>query len=250
MLSSFQSNFVFPVGSVRMARMPADATPLDATAADGKTPLRGLHFAPKPGGGDPRLILGFGGNGWNAIDTAQTLRQIYPDDHIVAFFYRGYPPSGGSPSSDALLADAPIVYDAAAEAAGVDQVIAVGFSIGSGVSASLSTRRKLEGIILVTPFDSLERVAADHLPWVPMGPLFRHEINAASALANVSSPTAIIAAANDEMIWTRRTDALRAVAKNVVLDRTIAGVGHNDIYLHPAFGKTMVDSRQKILEFR
>ncbi|MEO8618757.1 MAG: alpha/beta hydrolase [Sphingomicrobium sp.] len=250
MLSSFQSNFVFPVASVRTARMPSDARPLDVTAADGQTMLRGLHFAPEAGSRNSRLILGFGGNGWNAIDTAQALRQLYRNDHVVAFFYRGYPPSGGSPSSDALLADAPIVYDAAVKAAGVDQVIAVGFSIGTGVSASLATQRKLAGIVLVTPFDSLERVAADHLPWVPMGPLFRHEIDAASALAKVTAPTAIIAAANDEMIWTRRTDALRAVAKNVVLDQTISGVGHNDIYLHPAFRKAMLEARQKISEFR
>ncbi|MEP7315681.1 MAG: alpha/beta hydrolase [Sphingomicrobium sp.] len=250
MLSSFQSTFVFPVASVRMARMPSDALPLEITAADGKTSLRGLHFAPEVGSKDTRVILGFGGNGWNAIDTAVALRHLYPHDHVVAFFYRGYPPSSGIPSSDALLADAPIVHDAAVAAAGVDKVIAVGFSIGTGVSASLATRRDLGGLILVTPFDSLERVAADHMPWAPMGPLFRHEIDAASALAKVDAPTVIIAASNDEMIWTRRTDALRAVAKNVVLDRTISGVGHNDIYLHAAFRKAMLEGRQKVLEFR
>jgi pimeloyl-ACP methyl ester carboxylesterase len=247
-LSSFQSSFVFPTGSVRTVRMPADAQALETVSSDGRTVLRGLHFEPTEKRADPRLILGFGGNGWNAIDTAHALRQLYPSDHVVAFFYRGYPPSGGSPSSDALIADAPLVLDAAVAATGTKRAIAVGFSIGTGVVTTLATQRAIEGMILVTPFDSLERVAADHLPWAPMGSLFRHEIDAAVAIASVRTPSAIIAAANDEMIWTRRTDGLRAAATNLVMDRTIPDVGHNDIYTVPAFRHAMIDALEKLSE--
>ena len=47
------------------------------------------------------LILGFGGNGWNGQDVAEYLHQLFPDHDVVAFHYRGYSPSTGSPSAEA-----------------------------------------------------------------------------------------------------------------------------------------------------
>ena len=57
------------------------------------------------------LILGFGGNAWNGSDVAAYLHQIFPQADVIAFHYRGYRPSTGSPSAEALLADAPLVHD-------------------------------------------------------------------------------------------------------------------------------------------
>ena len=65
-----------------------------------------------------------------------------PDDDVVAFHYRGYAPSTGSPSAEALIADAPLVYDAAVARIRPKRVIAVGFSIGTGVAAQLSASRE------------------------------------------------------------------------------------------------------------
>ena len=61
------------------------------------------------------LILGFGGNAWNGQDVAEYLHELFPDEDVVAFHYRGYAPSTGSPSAEALIADAPLVYDFAVE---------------------------------------------------------------------------------------------------------------------------------------
>jgi len=58
-------------------------------------------------------------------------------------------------------------------------VAAVGFSIGSGVAAHLAGARMLDRVILATPFDSLTKVAANSLPFLPVPWLFRHEMNAA-----------------------------------------------------------------------
>jgi pimeloyl-ACP methyl ester carboxylesterase len=109
-------------------------------------------------------------------------------------------------------------------------VIAAGFSIGTGVAAQLTVSRKLDGLILVTPFDSLKAVAQSMYPWLPIGPLFAHEIDAASPLRNGGLPVAIIAAERDEIVPAERTTALRNVIPNLVYDQTIARCGHNDIY--------------------
>ena len=193
------------------------------------------------------MVLGFGGNAWNGQDVAQYLHEIFPDDEVVAFHYRGYLPSTGSPSAEALIDDAPLVYDAALEASKPARVIAVGLSIGTGVAAQLSARRKLDGLILVTPFDSLKAVAQSMYPWLPIGPLFAHEIDAAAPLTKSGLPVAIIAAERDEIVPSERTAALRKVIPNLVYDRTIARSGHNDIYTRSDFHESMRDALSAVL---
>jgi uncharacterized protein len=126
------------------------------------------------------------------------------------------------------------------------RVIGVGFSIGSGVVAELATAKRLDGLILVTPFDSLKAVAQSMYPWLPIGPFFEHEINAALALERVKAPVAIIAAQRDEIVPAERTDALRHLIPQLVFDRTIDGAGHNDIYARSEFQGSMREAFAKL----
>ena len=193
------------------------------------------------------LVAGFGGNGWNGEDVAAYLHDVYPEAHVVVFHYRGYRPSTGKPSAKALMADAPLVLDAAVERVRPEQTVAVGFSIGSAVAASLARRRELDGLILVTPFDSLKAVAQGYYPWLPVGTLFRHEMNAAGSLEGSDVPVAVIAGERDTLIPPQRTDALRRRVPNLVFDRTIAGAGHNDIYQRPEFRLAMKEALSAII---
>jgi len=237
MMSFFQSQMLFPTDAVPAAGpVPAGAEKLEIEAAGGAR-LHGVYLRPCIQGDNP-LVLGFGGNAWNGQHVAIELNRLYPDAHVVAFHYRGYRPSTGNPSSEALIADAPLVYDAAVERTAATKVIAAGFSIGSGVAAHLAGKRRLDGLILVTPFDSL-RAAADLIPWLPVGPFFQHEMNYAGALKGNQVPVALIAAEQDEIIRPIRTAALRPQVPNLIYDRTIAGAGHNDIYGRTSFDEAM-----------
>ena len=119
---------------------------------------------------------------WNGQDVAEYLHELFPDDDVVAFHYRGYAPSTGLPSAEALIADAPLVYDMALAKTKCATVVVVGFSIGTGIAAHLARFGRSTGLILVTPFDSLKAVAQSMYPWLPIGPLFAHEIDAAGAV--------------------------------------------------------------------
>lgn len=55
-------------------------------------------------------------------------------------------------------------------------------------------------------------------------------MNVADAVARSSAKVAIIAAEQDKIVPPRRTEPLRRSAADVVLDRVIEEVGHNDIY--------------------
>jgi uncharacterized protein len=225
--------------------LPAGAERLRIEAADG-TPLIGLHLSPaEPEPGLP-VLLGFGGNAWNADTMAEYLRDLYPGAEIVAFHYRGYAPSGGAPGARALLDDSLEVHDWVARRFPGRRIVAVGFSIGSGVAAHLAARRPVAGAILVTPFDSLASVAAGQAPWLPVRLLWRHPIDAAQELRGTRVPVAILAGGSDTLIPAARTDALRRSVPNLVLDRTISGAGHNDIYRASAFQQAMREALREI----
>ena len=173
LMISMQTQLLFPTNAVAPAGpLPQGAAQMQIGTSDGET-LRGIYLPPAVEGGGPRtLVVGFGGNAWNAQDAAEYLHATFPEAHVVAFHYRGYSPSTGSPSARALIADAPVIFDEAVKRVAPQKVLAVGFSIGSGVAASLADR--VDGLILVTPFDSLKAVAGDLYPWLPVGPFFEH----------------------------------------------------------------------------
>ena len=241
-----QTDLLFPVHAVPAAGpLPAGAERLAVQTPDGEQ-LQGVHLPPEDGGDQRTLILGFGGNAWNGQDVAEYLHQVFPEAHVVAFHYRGYPPSTGKPSAQALMADAPLLFDEAVRRVQPDRTFAVGFSIGSGVAASLSRQRQLDGAILVTPFDSLKAVAREMYPWLPVDLFFQHDLPAAAELSRGTTPVAILVAEHDEIIPTARTTALREQVPNLVFDRTIAGAGHNDIYQRADFQSAMREARTAI----
>ena len=239
MIAALQTQMLFPSGAVGPpGPLPRGSVQVSLETADGNT-LHGVHIPPATAHTPRTLILGFGGNAWNGSDVAAYLHQVFPQGDVMVFHYRGYRPSTGSPSAKALLADAPLVHDFAVHRVKPERTIAVGFSIGSGVAASLAKTRPLDGLILVTPFDSLKAAASDLYPWLPIGPFFEHEMNAAEFLKGAKLPVAIIAGGYDTLIRPARTEALRQKVPNLVFDRTIAQAGHNDIYFRPEFELAM-----------
>ena len=245
-----QTSLIFPA---RLA-LPAGAPPPEAQALELAAPsghrLRGLHIPSARSGGERQLILGFGGNAWNAASAAEYLHELFPEADVVAFHYRGYAPSGGSPSARALQQDALLVHDFVKQRLQPDRVIAVGLSIGSGVAAYLAAHRPVDGAILVTPFDSLTELAAGHYPWLPVRLLLRHRMEPARELAGSNVPVAIVAAAEDRLVPPARTDALARAVPNLAYRHTVAGASHNDIYDRSDFQAAMREAMALLLARR
>jgi hypothetical protein len=149
------------------------------------------------------------------------------------------------------MQDAVALHDLVVEKFHPGRVVALGISIGSGPAAYLSRQRRVAGAVLITPFDSLTRLASDLYWWVPVRLLLRHRMEVASLISSIEEPVAIIAAADDRIVPQPRTDALRKKVINPVLDHTILGAGHNNIYDHPQFAPildeavTRIESQQR-----
>lgn len=243
-----QTWLIFPAFMVSDGRpsLPAGAERLAIDTPDGLR-LHGVHLPPARGEGcDKTAVLGFGGNGWHAEGMALDLRQHFPACDIVVFNYRGYKPSTGQPSAAGILADSLLIHDQAQKVIGAARVITVGYSLGSGPAAYLARERTIAGVVLVTPFDALEAVAQQRYPWLPVRWLIRHRMPSTDFLRGLTVPVAVIAAEHDEVVPPNRTAALRQAINNLVLDRTIAGAHHNDIFHRPAFVQAMTEAREAI----
>ena len=146
------------------------------------------------------LVLYFGGN---AEEVSWLLDEL-PRRKLGAAWllvdYRGYGASDGKPSQGSLNADALLWYDYGTKLSG--QILAFGRSLGSGVAVQLAAERPLAGLVLVTPFDSLEAVARHHYPFLPVKLLLRHRFDSAALAPRISAPLLCIVATHDEVIPT------------------------------------------------
>jgi hypothetical protein len=234
----FQDGMIFPRSVVARPTwaLPRGAERLELVTAEGERIVGNLIPADGPSRG---LVIGFGGNAWNGDDLAVFLARRLPDVDVAVFHYRGYAPSEGEPSQDAFYADALAAYDALAERLRPDRVFAIGFSLGAAVAAHLAAERDIAGLVLVTPFDSLEALAQARYFWAPVRPLLRHPFRADEKLRGRPVPTAVIIAGEDRIVPRERSDALVQALARPVLVETIHGGTHNGIYDMPEFDRVL-----------
>ena len=133
-------------------------------------------------------------------DPGAAARPDFPDLHVAVFHYRGYGPSTGRPSEAALLADALAIHDDLRARLQPQRIYAIGISLGSAVAACLSQQRALAGVLLITPFDSIEAIAKESYFWVPVGLLLRHRFPTIEFMAGNATPVAVIAAEQDRVV--------------------------------------------------
>jgi len=241
-----QTWLLFPTMFAGAARgqLPASTQRLEVRTPDGES-LAGVRIPPQGATTDGApTLLGFGGNAWNAEATALSLHALFPNRSIVAFHYRGYAPSSGSPSARALFSDSLVIFDHLVRTQAGERIIPVGFSIGAAVAAYLARHRPVAGLIMVTPFDSLEAVARDLYWWAP-GLLLRHRMPTIEFVRGSLAPTALIIAKRDTIVRARRSAPLRQAIRNLVFERTI-DAGHNDLYDHPKFAAAAREALARI----
>lgn len=231
-----QTSLIFP--GTRLPSRPLDQpfSPkrLVIEREDGIT-LGGMLFSPAAGEQSEGLLIGFGGNAQDAELLGQDLAETFSAMHVAVFHYRGYGESGGKPSETRLLSDALAVHDRLVDDLSPNAVYALGISLGSGVAGYLSKQRELDGVFLITPYDSIEAVAKQAYPWLPVGLLLQHRFRTLDMMAGNPTPVAIIAAEVDQVIRPARTDVLRGSIDRLVFDHTIEGAGHGDIHSMPAY---------------
>jgi len=213
-----------------LARRP-DVAEVWLTAPDGAR-VHAWHL--KAG---PTLVLYFGGNAEEVSWMLEAARAEAPGVSWLLLDYRGYGLSEGSPSQQALIADALALYEHAAKLPGVDsrRVYAFGRSLGSGVAVALAAQRSLKGVILSTPYDSLLAVAKRHYWFLPVRLLLKHPFDSMALAPRLDTPLLCLVAGRDEVIPPAHADRLYAAWKGPKHRVFLADATHNTTDEAPEF---------------
>lgn len=175
-----------------------------------------------------KAIIYFGGNAEDVSLNLPSFEKSFPDHALYLLHYRGYGGSSGTPSEEAFQHDALNLFDRVR--AEHSEIAVMGRSLGTGVAVRLCSQRPASRLILITPYDSLQEIAADQFPFVPVKWLLRDKYDSGKYAPGITMPTAIVAAESDEVIPRASTEKLFArFGKGVATLKVIPGTGHNTI---------------------
>lgn len=182
------------------------------------------------------LVLYFGGN-------AEEVSHLINDSekfngwNIGLFNYRGYGLSQGQPSEEAIFNDALQIYDYFSKRQDIqtDKIVLIGRSLGSGVATYIAQNRQVNGLILVTPYDSMLNLAKDRFPLLPISLILKHKFDSISRAPSIKQPLLILAAENDETIPPIHSKRLAEkwggkVNLKIIQDENHNSVSTNELY--------------------
>ena len=178
--------------------------------------------------GRSNALLYFGGNAEAVANSAEVIERVLPNHTVYFFNYRGYGGSTGRPSEEAIYGDAALTYQTIQKSHG--HITLMGRSLGTGVATYLAERYQTERLILVTPFDSIQRVAQTRIPIFPMSILLQDKYESFKRAKNIQGKVLILLAGNDEVIKRKRSmNLINSFKQDQVVVHEIKNAGHNSI---------------------
>ena len=148
---------------------------------------------------------------------------------VILAEYPGYGPRDGTPAEETLVADAQQTIALAHRIHGAPLLL-IGESLGAGVAAAAGSRErdKTAGLLLITPWDRLEHVAAHHNPWLPVKWLLRDQFDSVTHLASFGRPILVVIAERDSIVPARFGKALYNSLAEPRQLMVVKAADHND----------------------
>lgn len=218
---------------------PVGVAPSDPPAAPvaiprGAVVLRGwVVNAASPG----PVIVYYGGNAeevsWQ-VDAFAARRAT-----TVLANYRGYGDSDGRPSERALVEDGVAVAEWARQRFPDRPLVLFGASLGTGVAALAAPNARPDGLILCSPYRSVERIARSTFPMFPVRWLLRHPFRAETAAPQLPR-TLAFASRVDRVIPFRESEAMVRLLGDRA-DLRVFDLPHNAFLSHPPLWRAVDD---------
>lgn len=225
-----QRQMIYYPGATRV-----DAHATDYTLISDGVTLRGWRLNSSKG----KALIYFGGNAERLETSREEFARLFPDRTIYLLSYRGYGASEGKPDQTALFGDALALYDHVSAQHPNAPIAIIGRSLGSGVASYVASRRPVERLALVTPFDSLAAVGQSHYPAFPVRWLMRDRYESTRYLPQYRGPLLVLRAGRDEVIPAANTDKLLASLKNRPQVIDFPQADHNDISQDPRYAEAL-----------
>ena len=195
--------------------------------------LNGLLFKADSSQG---LIFYLHGNA-GSVRSWGTVAEAYTNLNYDVFMldYRGFGKSEGNiASQNQLLSDLQLCYDKMKLRYGEDQIIVLGYSIGSGPGAWLSAKNQPRGLILQAPYFSLVDMKNQTFPWLPSF-LLKYRLETYRYIQDCTVPIVIFHGDDDQVIPYTSSIKLQNHLKPGDLMITLEGQGHNSMSYNPVY---------------
>ena len=159
------------------------------------------------------LLFYFPGNAEEVSELVDLFAGL--DAVTVLMNYRGYGESGGKPTTVDLIDDAAAVVANLRDRFGENRpVILFGRSLGSGIAALTARVGRIDGVILMSPYRSLEHVARRRYPFAPVGWMLRQNIDSTQALDALPQRVLVLYSGRDGVVPTAESRAFLGLLKS------------------------------------
>lgn len=196
--------------------------------ADGETLV--LWTAP-PTRGKPTLLYFHGNAGNLAVRSGRFAAFTRRGYGLVAAGYRGSSGSSGTPSEQALIADARALAEAVPRLTGAGPVIYYGESLGAAVAIALAETHPPAALVLEAPFTNLAEMSG-HLYGTPaLARLIKATWPSGARISRISAPLMVLHGENDTIVPPAQGRAIfDAAASGEKTFYTVPGAGHVDVW--------------------
>lgn len=202
------------------------------------------------------LVIFFGGNAQNSSNTlynyyqSGTMKKVFGNYNLLLIDYPGYGMSKGKPSDDSMFIASKYIFEYATKMSevNIDNIVIMGYSIGTGVASYCASENDASGLILVAPYDkalSLYNDAIDSFHG-SVASLAKYSFDSSTYAENVTEPTLIFTSKKDEVInYKHSLDLAGHFSKldDVVI---LENVNHNGYFSQPEVLNTITDFLNKL----
>ncbi|MBA3014156.1 MAG: alpha/beta hydrolase [Proteobacteria bacterium] len=180
-------------------------------------------------------IIIFHGNGGTAIDRTFYMETLAPLGYrVILAEYPRYGGRKGELGEKAFVTDAMETTQLAFEQFG-EPIFLLGESLGCGVAAATANHSPIpiEGIILITPWDTLRAITQAKFPFLPVRIFLTDSYDTIANLKSFPGRVAVVAAGQDTIIPIQHADHLyRSITTSAKKMWQIQAAGHNDLLFH------------------
>ena len=207
-------------------------TPLTLVTED-EVLLEGIIYEPEDSA--KKIILYFGGVQQDSVALVAKFASHYPNMPFISYNYRGYGKSEGKPSQSKLFEDAMRIYDdlVIRYEYRPEDIILMGYSLGTGVASFLASQRQVSEVLLMAPYDSVYEVMKRRYPFSGIHWILKQKFPSVDFMPHIDVPIHVYAGSDDKVVNIKHAKMLKNHIKNLAGFYEYGNIGHNDILFNP-----------------
>jgi len=227
LLYFFQERFIFfpqKLNTNYTFDFTQDFQELNFKTTDGKT-LNGLLFKSENTKGLIFYLHGNAGSLSSWGNVAKTYTNLNYDVFILD--YRGYGKSEGTiENQEQLFEDNQMIYNKIKEAYKEENIIILGYSIGTGMASKLASENHPKRLILQAPYYSLLDIIHRKISFIPTF-IIKYKFETNEYLKKCNLPISIFHGNKDQVIYYESSVKLKDEFKSKIEFITLNNQGHN-----------------------